>query len=391
MSSQERREGRYQRRQARRQEKKKARSDALGPVGKVFSYRKMFRYGRKCCNGVRWKQSVQNFELHLFSGTAKRRREVLDETWKPKGCVHFTLCERGKVRPIDAPHVTDRQIHKTLCNEALVPLYSPGMIYDNGASQRGKGLHWHFRRMKQQLAWHFRRYGREGAVLLIDLKGFFPNAPHALIYQRHQQLILNPELRELADRVIQYSPCPTPGRGMPLGVEPSQQEMVALPSSVDNWIKCQAGVHCAGHYMDDYYIILPDVERLKKLGHEIVRRFEALGIRVNKRKCKIIPLTKPFRWCKARFTLTETGKIKVNGSRDGIKRARRKLKLFHREFVAGKRDFKDIEQYMECQAAYYRNFNDHGRLLRLRRLYHAIFFGGKDKCSELQKAGPSLA
>ena len=60
-------------------------------------------------------------------------------------------------------------------------------------------------------------------------------------------------------------------------------------------------------------------------------------------------------------------------------------------FKAGKRDFKDIEQYMECQAAYYRNFNDHGRLLRLRRLYHAIFFGGKDKCSELQKAGPSLA
>ena len=218
MTSQERREGRYQRRKAKRQAKKQARSDALGPVGKVFSYRKMFRYGRKCCNGVRWKQSVQNFELHLFSGTAKRRRLLLNKTWKPKGCVHFTLCERGKVRPIDAPHVTDRQIHKTLCNEALVPLYSPGMIYDNGASQRGKGLHWHFRRLKEQLAWHFRRYGREGAVLLIALKGFFPNAPHALIYQRHQQLILNPELREIADRVIQHSPCPTPGRGMPLGV-----------------------------------------------------------------------------------------------------------------------------------------------------------------------------
>ena len=148
MTSQERREGRYQRRKAKRQAKKKARSDALGPVGKVFSYRKMFRYGRKCCNGVRWKQSVQNFELHLFSGTAKRRRQLLDGTWKPMKCVHFTLCERGKVRPIDAPHVTDRQIHKTECNEVLVPLYGPGMIYDNGASQRGKGLHWHFKRLK---------------------------------------------------------------------------------------------------------------------------------------------------------------------------------------------------------------------------------------------------
>ena len=119
--------------------------------------------------------------------------------------------------------------------------------------------------------------------------------------------------------------------------------MVALPSPVDNWVKCQKGVHCFGHYMDDYYIIMEDVEQLKELIREMVRRFEAMGIRVNKRKCQIIPLTKPFRFCKARFTLTETGKIKINGSRDGVKRARRKLKLFHQEFKAGKRDFKDIE------------------------------------------------
>ena len=390
MTSQERREARYQRRKAKRQAKREARCAALGPIDKVFSYRKMFFYGRRCCNGVRWKQSTQNFELHLFSGTARRRREVLEGRWKPRKCTHFTLRERGKVRPIDAPHITDRQVHKTLCNEVLVPLYNPSMIYDNGASQRDKGLHWHFRRIKDQLHWHFRRWGREGAVGLIDLKGFFPNAPRWSIYQRHQRLITNPDLRWLADTVVRYGPSPAPERGMPLGVEPSQQEMVALPSAVDNWLKCQKGIHCAGHYMDDYYIIMPDVEQLKAVIREMVRRFETMGIRVNKRKCRIIPLTKPFRWCKARFTLTETGKIKVNGSRDGIKRARRKLKLFYREFKAGKRPLKDVEQYMNCQSAYYKNFNDHGRLLRLQRLYHAIFFGGR-QCSGSQKTGPASA
>ena len=390
MTSQERREARYQRRKAKRQAKREARCAALGPIDKVFSYRKMFFYGRRCCNGVRWKQSTQNFELHLFSGTARRRREVLEGRWKPRKCTHFTLRERGKVRPIDAPHITDRQVHKTLCNEVLVPLYNPSMIYDNGASQRDKGLHWHFRRIKDQLHWHFRRWGREGAVGLIDLKGFFPNAPRWSIYQRHQRLITNPDLRWLADTVVRYAPSTAPERGMPLGVEPSQQEMVALPSAVDNWLKCQKGIHCAGHYMDDYYIIMPDVEQLKAVIREMVRRFETMGIRVNKRKCRIIPLTKPFRWCKARFTLTETGKIKVNGSRDGIKRARRKLKLFYREFKAGKRPLKDVEQYMNCQSAYYKNFNDQGRLLRLQRLYHAIFFGGR-QCSGSQKTGPASA
>lgn len=390
MTSQERREARYQRRKAKRQARREARCAALGPIDKVFSYRKMFFYGHRCCNGVNWKQSTQNFKLHLFSGTARRRREVLEGRWKPKKCTHFTLCERGKVRPIDAPHITDRQVHKTHCNEVLIPLYTPSMIHDNGASQRGKGLHWHFRRIKDQLHWHFRRWGREGAVGLIDLKGFFPNAPRWSIYQRHQLLITNPDLRWLADTVVQYAPSTAPERGMPLGVEPSQQEMVALPSAVDNWLKCQKGIHCAGHYMDDYYIIMPDVEQLKAVIREMVRRFEAMGIRVNKRKCKIIPLTKPFRWCKARFTLTETGKIRVNGSRDGVKRARRKLKLFYREFKAGKRPFADVEQYMNCQSAYYKNFNDHGRLLRLQRLYHAIFFGG-GQCSGSQKTGPASA
>ena len=190
MNSQERREARYQRRQARRQQKKADRCAALGPIEDVFSYRKMFFYGRKCCSGVRWKQSTQNFELHLFSGTARRRREVINGKWKQKKCTHFVLCERGKVRPIDVPHITDRQIHKTLCNEVLIPIYGPGMIYDNGASQKDKGLHWHFRRVQDQLRWHYRRYGRAGAVGLIDLKGFFPNAPHAALYQRHKDLIL---------------------------------------------------------------------------------------------------------------------------------------------------------------------------------------------------------
>lgn len=345
--------------------------------------------GRKCCNGVGWKQSTQNFGLTCFLERPCRRKDILKGRYKFKKCSHFTLTERGKIRPIDAPHVTDRQIHKTLCNEVLIPLYSPSMIYDNGASQRGKGLHWAYRRLEEQLRWHFRRYGRQGGVFLLDLKGFFPNAPHAALYQRHQQLIFDPGLRALADSVVASSPCPTPGRGMPLGVEPSQQEMVALPSSIDNWIKCQAGVHVAGHYMDDYYIALPDIEELKKLAREVVRRFEAMGIRVNKRKCKIIPLTKPFRFCKVRFTLTESGAVKRNGCRDGMKRSRRKLKFFQREVAAGRRTLAEAAEYMQSQRAYYRSFDDHGRLLRLERLAYAIFGGAL--CSKSSKTGPKSA
>lgn len=227
MTSQERREARYQRRKARRRRNRQARSDGLGGLAGVFSYRNMFKYGKKCCNGVRWKGSTHNFELHLFSGTAKRRRRILDGKWRPGKTIRFPLRERGKFRTIDAPHITDRQIHKVFTREVLAPLYCPSMIYDNGASQKGKGLHFHFQRLKEQLRWHYRRHGRQGAIMLADFHHFFPDAPHALLYERHRRLILDQDLRALADLMV----AAVPGEvGMYLGVEPSQQEMVALPS-----------------------------------------------------------------------------------------------------------------------------------------------------------------
>lgn len=375
MNSQERREARYQRRQERRRANRKARSDSLGTLAEVFSYHAMFACGRKCCNGVRWKQSTQNFERHLFSGTAKRRRQILDGKWKPGKTAHFTLRERGKVRPIDAPHINDRQVHKTLTKNVLAPLYGPGMIYDNGASQRGKGLHFHYKRLAEQLRWHYRRYGRTGAVFLMDFHHFFPSAPHAAIYERHQCLIFDPEIRAIADKVVAAVPG---GVGMPLGVEPSQQEMVALPSDVDNYFKCQLAIHGGGHYMDDYNMALESRERAEQVAALVIHRAEAMGLTVNRSKCHVIDMGKPLRFCKVKFQLTETGRVIMHGCRDGMKRARRKLKAFKPKVDAGEMTVQQVAEWLKNQIAYYEFFDDHGRVLRLRRLFHAIYGGANN-------------
>ena len=341
MTSEQRREARYRRRQTRRQAKRKARSDALGPIEEVFSYRAMFFYGRKCCNGVRWKASTQRFEMHLFSGTAKRRRKILNGTWKPGKTAHFTLKERGKVRPIDAPHIEDRQVYKVLTKKVLVPLYMPSMIYDNKAS-----------------------------LFLMDFHHFFPDAPHALLYERHRGMILNPDLRQLADLVVAAVPG---GVGMPLGVEPSQQEMVALPSSLDNRIKAQLSIHGAAHYMDDYYTILPSKQAAEVTAADVIGHAEAMGLQVNAGKSKVVPFSRPFRFCKAKFQVTDTGAVKIHGCRDGMKRARRKLRLFQARVASGEMTVEQVAQWLQTPISYYENFNDHGRVLKLRRLFYAIF------------------
>lgn len=128
MTSKERHEARFQRRKAERWRKKQERSLAVGTMADVFSYSDLYKAGKQCCNGVRWKNSTQRFEMHLFSGTARRRKLLLDKMWNPCPYVHFVISERGKTRPIDAPRIQDRQIHKVYTKKVLLPLYLPDMI-----------------------------------------------------------------------------------------------------------------------------------------------------------------------------------------------------------------------------------------------------------------------
>ena len=365
-----RRKGRYERRQERREEKRIQRCEEVGGLKEVFGYGDLYQAGKKCCNGVRWKNSVQRFELHLFSGTARRRRELIDGTWTPGHYVHFTLCERGKVRPIDAPRIQDRQVHKVYTQKVLLPLYRPHMIYNNGASLPGKGFEFSKNELKKDLRWHFRRYGREGWVILIDFKQFFPSVSHEELFRRHDRYILNREIRKIGDDIINTVPG---GKGMPLGVEPSQAEMIAFPSELDNYIKCQLGLQCGGHYMDDYYIMVPPGQDPKEIMSLVKAKAEHLKLTVSLAKSKIIPLTKPFQYCKAKYTLTETGKVIVNGNRDSMKRARRKIKAFHRKIQSGEMTYEDLWTSVNGMLAYFKAYNDHTRVLKLCRLFYAIF------------------
>ena len=365
MTNDERREARYQRRKAARRAKLQQRGMQLGAAEQWCTYRRLYRFGKACCKGVRYKQSIQNFERHLFSLTAARRREILDGTWKQRHKPsHFTLCERGKVRPIDAPHVEDRHVQKLVSKDILEPCYKPSMIYDNGASQTGKGLHLAYRRLSEQLRNHYRRHGLRGGVLLLDLRSFFPNAPKDQILKRHQELILSPSARELADRVVVAAPETSSGRGMPLGMEPSQQEMIALPSAVDNWLKCQRRYKMAGHYMDDYYVGSHDVGELRALKDELVERFGRLGITVNENKVQIVPMGKPFRFCKVQFCLTAAGGVKRHAFRDSAKRGRRKIRLL---WAQGKAQA--ARDALVAHTAYYAKHHDHGRVQRLYGYY----------------------
>lgn len=379
-----RRSGRYERRKAKRDARRIQRSIDVGGLNDVFTFHDLYVAGKECCNGVRWKNSTQRFEMHLFSGTASRRKILMEQKWKPGGYVHFMLSERGKTRPIDAPRIQDRQIHKVYTQKVLLPLYLPSMIWNNGASLRGKGFEFSKRELREDLHYHFRRYGRDGSVILLDFRKFFPSVSHEMVFERHKKFLLNDDIRKVGDDIVNTV---QGGKGLPLGVEPSQAEMIAFPSALDNYIKCQLSIKCAGHYMDDYYVIVPPDRDPKEIMQLIVAKAESLRLTISQSKTRIIPLTKPFKYCKAKYTLTETGKVIVNGNRDGIKRARRKIKAFYHKIQNGEMSYEDLWTSVNGILAYFGSYNDHGRILRLRRLFYAIFGFSPERIENFRERG----
>jgi len=370
MNSEERHHNRYIRRRAKREAKKNERCRAIGGIEQAMSFHELYKAGKKCCNGVRWKNSVQCFELHLLSGTAVRHKQVISGTWKPAPYVHFLLSERGKIRPIDAPRIQDRQVHKAYTKNVLLPLYRPEMIWNNGASLEGKGFEFSINLLKEELHDHFRKYGREGWIIVADFKQFFPSAPHEQVYMRHEALIRDEMLKNFGDEIVSSVPG---GEGMPLGVEPSQAEMVALPSPIDNYMKCQLSIKGFGHYMDDYHILVPPDRNLKEILRLFIEKVNKMGLRISANKTKIIPLTKPFKYCKATYYLTETGAVIVHGSRDGIKRDRKKIKAYPAKIFMNEMTYEDLWTSVNAMMAYFENYNDHTRVLRLRRLFYSLF------------------
>ncbi len=370
MTSEERREARYLRRKAKRERNKAIRAEGAGTLEEVFSFKDAFKLGKKCCNGVRWKQSTQNFEARLLSRTAENRRRILDGTWKPRPYYSFALTERGKRRDIDAPRIADRQVHKVLANKVLWKIYLPYMIRNNGASIKGKGLSFAYGELERDLKRHCRLYGTAGQIVLLDFKGFFPNAPHDEARRRHERLIRNADLVKMLEAAERLTP---KGRGLALGVELNQAEMIAMPSRVDCFIKCQLSLKGVGHYMDDYYILVPPDRDGKEILTAVTEKARECGFEVNARKAKVKPLSVPFRFCKTKFSLTATGKVEKTACRDGLKRIRRRLNSFKARTAEGSSTFERVRGSIQAATSYYAKGNNHGRWLKARRIFYAIY------------------
>ena len=372
MTSEERRQVRFERRQKKRKLNKLARTWEHDSFEEVFSYSNLYRAYRKCRLGVAWKGSTQKLitqaPLVVFRVWGKLGKGI----WESKGFYEFDIYERGKARHIKSVTMDERVVQRCLCDNALVPVLQPTFIYDNGASTKDKGYHFAIRRCEKHLHDHYRKYGQNGYVLTFDFSKFFDRVSHALVEEIVRKNFSDTRLIGLIMDLINAFG----NEGLGLGSQVSQVFALASANRLDHYCKEVLRIHGYGRYRDDGYLISESKDYLKTcLGH-IQRVCNELHITLNLKKTKIIKLSKGFTFLKCRFYLTKTGKVVKKIYKTSVTKMRRKLKKFLLMMQSGVLTMQDVYQAFQSWRAYARHFDAWHTIKSMERLFDDLFVPG---------------
>ena len=322
MNSTERHAARRARRDAKRERNKMRRCENL-TLEAVADLDNLYRAAREAIRGVDWKYSVQYYERNLFSNIYYARGQLLDKKDFRKPLSYFYVVERGKIRYISAPRISERVIQKSISQNVLVPAIAPTLTQGCCANMKGRGTDYCLIRLKKQLADFYQENGPDGYVLLMDFSDYFGSIDHDAAKALVDKVLIDEEVKQILYLQIDHG---ENEKGLGLGSEPNQAIAVALPSPIDYLGERWQGITYSGRYMDDSYFISLRKDVLQEFLKEARNVCASLGITINEKKTHIIKLSRGFTFLKKRFRFTQAGRIIVTPDRKAIGKMRRKMK-----------------------------------------------------------------
>lgn len=311
--------------------------------------------------GSKRKESTQGFVVEFLHNLFTLRKELINQTYKNGQGIEFVLSERGHIRFIVSKPVRDRIVRHVLCDDILMPEIRKHIIYDNGASVKGRGISFQRKRFEIHLRKYFKDYGNDGWIIFGDFSKFYDNIIHEIAKQQLLGLVNNDEfISWLLDLIFKafeidvsyltedeyikafyevfdknnYRAIPQDfktgerflKKSVDIGDQLSQIIGIYYPNRIDTYIKYVCGQKYYGRYMDDWYIMSPSKEKLVDLLDDITEIASELGIHINLKKTRIIKISSTFKFLQIKYTLTDNGKIikRINPKR--ITAMRKKLK-----------------------------------------------------------------
>ncbi|MBR3676582.1 MAG: hypothetical protein IKN71_05570 [Alphaproteobacteria bacterium] len=319
-----RRKRRYERRKAAREAKRAAFLAKYDNYDLVCDRNNLFAAADMAKKHVMWKGTVQRWSIEQLLNTEKLYRDLKAGKDVRRGFAKFKVCERGKTRNISAVRFYERVVQKALCKYVLYPVYTKSVLFDNAASQKGKGTKFAADRMIRHLSRHFNRYGQAGYAVLVDFKGYFENIDHDVAKEIYRQKFKDKRLLKLIDDFIDAYGV----KGLGLGSETSQMHAIYYPNKIDHAIVETHGHDKVmfGRYMDDSYILTREKKTAIRMLDKIRDWCRRLRITLSPKKTMIVRIKDGLKWLKTIFYLTATGKIIKKPEHKSVVRERRKLK-----------------------------------------------------------------
>lgn len=371
MTSTQRHQARYERRKQRRAQRRQEAIAQYDSFDRLCTMNALFKAALLSRKSIRWKSSVQRYFMCYLRNLLDLRGKLLAGENVTVGFIEFDILERGKKRHIKSVHFKERVAQRVLCDNALVPVLSRSLIYDNGASLKDRGISFARNRLVQHLHQYYRRTGsNEGYILLMDFSGYFDNILHEPLYGMLDRAFTDRRIIELTRSFVE----PFGEKSLGIGSQVSQILAVSYRNSIDHYVKEELRMKEYGCYMDDSYIISRDKKTLRRCLHEIETRCSAKGIKLNAKKTQIVKLSCGFVFMKGRFFLTGTGRVIIKPSKGNTVRQRRKLKKFRQYYDTGQMSLEQLLcSYSSYRGYILKDYNSHRTVRSMDKLFHELF------------------
>lgn len=286
-------------------------------IGFDALYESMYR----CKKSVGWKDSVAHYCLNGVEETIKLEQQLKGGTYKPRPQKKI-LITHPKPREAVSIAFRDRVYQRSLNDNVIYPAMSKQFIRDNAACQKGKGTDFARKTLDRFLHEFYRKHGIEGFVLQGDIKGYYPNMPHAVAEATFRRQ-LTPAIYNRTEQVLhsQYE-----GE---IGYNPGSQMIqiagISVLGPLDHYIKEKLRIKWYLRYMDDFILIHPDKEHLELCRKMIDEFLRGMDFNLHPKKTRIYPLKDGIKMLGFTHRLTGTGKVIRIIDPANVKAERKKL------------------------------------------------------------------
>jgi len=338
----------------------------------------LYRAYKASIKNSKWKEPSQKFAMNFLKYIFSIQEDLVYRTLQNGPVDEFLLSERGRVRPITSIQIKDRIIRHVLCDEILSPEVKKHIIYDNGASVKGRGISHQRNRFEVHLHKYYKLYGNEGYILFGDFSKFYDNIIHEIAKREILKLVDDDEFITWLLTIIfngfkidvsymsdeEYESCITDtfnkldyrlvpkelltgekwmDKSVNIGDQLSQIIGIYYPYRIDNYVKYVRSQKFYGRYMDDWYIMNPNKKELQDLLDNIRAIADELGIHINEKKTHMVKISSTYKYLQVKYTLTKDGKIikRINPTR--VTAMRRKLKKLAIKVENGGIPYENVE------------------------------------------------